>query len=141
MMVDLKHQSATVSSSVTPTALLDVGSRKILVEVAADDASRTRGLSYRDSLDTDRGMYFIFGSSTKQYFWMFQMKFPLDIIFINNDKVVSISSNVPNPKGVLPPAIVSSSGPANQVLEVNAGKAAEWGIKEGSIITLSGPSD
>jgi uncharacterized protein len=141
MMFDMKKQSASVSGIMPPTALLDVGNRQILVEIAGDDASRTRGLSYRDSLDPDRGMYFMFTSSTVQYFWMYQMKFPLDIIFINDERIVSVLSNVPNPKGMLPPTIVNSHVPANRVLEVNAGKAAEWGIKEGSVVGLAGPSD
>lgn len=124
--------------AISSSAILEVEGRQILVELAADDYSITRGLSYRESLDADRGMYFMFSSSSVQYFWMYQMKFPLDIIFIQDDVVVSVSSNVPNPTGLKPPAIVNSKVPANRVLEINAGKAKEWGIKEGSKVGLVG---
>lgn len=136
LMFDLQKQGPEIPGVSTSTAVLDLGDRQIIVDVADTDLARTRGLSYRDSLDQDRGMYFMFASSSVQYFWMFQMRFPLDIIFLNDDTVVSVSSNVPNPKGLMPPAIVNSRVPANRVLEINAGKAAEWGIKEGSKVSL-----
>lgn len=136
-MFDLQKESAKSPSEGLPTAMLDLGDRQVLVEVAETESTRMRGLSYRDSLAEDRGMYFVFASSSVQYFWMFKMNFPLDIIFLNDDTVVSVSSNVPNPKGMAPPAIVNSRVPANHVLELNAGKAAEWGIKEGMKIRLA----
>lgn len=138
LMFDLQKRGVEVSAGELPTAVLDLGDRQVLVEVADNERSRTRGLSYRESMDAERGMYFIFNSSTVQYFWMFQMKFPIDIVFINDDTVVSVSSNVPNPKRMSPPAIVNSRVPANRVLELNAGKAEEWGIKEGSKVKLLG---
>jgi uncharacterized membrane protein (UPF0127 family) len=140
MMLDLKKESVVVNTNMLPLTLLEVGTRQIPVELAEDNESRMRGLSYRDSLDSDRGMYFVFASSSVQYFWMHKMNFPLDIVFINKDKIISISSDVPNPKGMTPPAIVSSRGSADCVLEINAGKAAEWGLKVGDVVKLVGES-
>src|SRR5207248_7739513 len=42
----------------------------VRVEIAADDASRTRGLMYRRSLDPDRGMIFVFPTTEDHTFWM-----------------------------------------------------------------------
>lgn len=136
LMFDMQSKGKLLPDITTSTAMLDLGNRQILVDLAMDDYSRTRGLSGRDSLDADRGMYFAYDTSTIQFFWMFQMKFPLDIVFMKDDEVVFVAQNVPSPTGMMPPAVVNSHKPSNRILEINAGKAEEWGIKEGSKVRL-----
>lgn len=113
------------------STIFQIGDREIFVEVASSWWARIKGLSGREGLDVNHGMLFVFPFVSVQYFWMFGMKFPIDIIFIRNGIVVSVFSNVPYPKGFTLPRVIRSRVPANHVLEVNAGKAAEWGIKEG----------
>ncbi len=69
-------------------------------------------------------------------FWMKDMLFDIDMIFINDNKIVDIAKNMPKPKPWDWPATYSSKNPADMVLEVNAGlsDANNWQI--GDIITL-----
>lgn len=121
--------------------LLKVAGRSILVEVARSPEEVRRGLSFRTSLPPDTGMYFVSPTPEPQRFWMYGMRFPLDIIFIRDGIIVSIAENVPAPKAdsLEVPATVNSNGQADAVLEINAGKAAEWGIKEGMEVSLGPP--
>lgn len=113
------------------------GGRHILVEVARTAEETRRGLSFRPSLPEDEGMYFVFPIAEPQTFWMYGMRFPLDIIFIRDNIVINIEANVPAPKSdVDVPATARSAGQADAVLEINAGKAAEWGIRPGDEITM-----
>jgi hypothetical protein len=98
-----------------------IGDRSILVEVADTRVARIRGLSGRASLDANRGMLFVFSSPAMRSFWMFGMKFSLDIIFLRDGVVVDIAPRVPYPKTFRFPAVVSSRVPADAVLEINAG--------------------
>jgi uncharacterized protein len=120
-----------------PSTLIEINGHQLLVELAADDASRIRGLSYRESLDADRGMLFIFPSANRQNFWMKGMKFPLDIIFIRDHRVVRVASDVPTSTGPIP-TIVSSQQDADQVLEMNAGEAKKLGIEVGTEVKMLG---
>jgi hypothetical protein len=135
LMLNLERKSAGEEKIGLPTGILKVGDREIIVELAMDRSSQTRGLSYRESLDEDRGMLFVFDKPMTQRFWMYGMNFPIDIIFIKDDKVVQVAADVPHPEGVVP-KIVSSSVKADKVLELNAGKAEEWGIRQGVIVKM-----
>src|SRR3989344_5194996 len=65
------------------------------VEIA-DDEERTNGLMFRGQMDRDNGMLFIFDKEDKYDFWMKNMNFPLDILWINEDKkVVYIHKDTP----------------------------------------------
>ncbi len=132
----LRMQTEPRTQSVLPTGLIEANGRSILVELALTPSSRARGLSYRESLDPERGMLFISDTPYTQRFWMRGMNFPLDMIFINGDTVVDVAANVPAPDGGLP-ATITSKDKADKVLEINAGKAEEWGIREGTTISIS----
>ncbi len=128
--------SSDASEIEIPHGIVRVNGRDIPVELALDEVTQERGLSYRDSLPADTGMLFIFGESKNQLFWMHEMHFPLDMVFINGTNVVHVSSDVPPPKSGEFPAIRSSEKPADKVLELNAGKAAAWGIAEGTALQI-----
>lgn len=110
------------------------------VELAQTEAQRVLGLSGRKTLGANNGMLFTFPTSDYPAFWMKNMNFPLDIIFINNDTIVTIKNNIqPAPKGALNQNIptVTSTAPANKVLELNAGTAKKNGFKVGDKVTFS----
>jgi len=112
-----------------------VGSNKILVEVAATNAERTKGLGGRDSLAENEGMLFIFEDPGFYSFWMKDMKFPLDFIWIQGNQVKEIMENIPPPKNsseILP--IYQAGEPVDKVLEVNAGWVKSHDIKVGDKI-------
>lgn len=112
-----------------------VGEVEFDLDVANNAISRARGLSGREPLGENEGMLFIFEKPDIYSFWMKGMKFPLDIIWISEGRVVEISEN-------LPPAIFpdlktySPTQPVNMVLEVNAGTVRSCGIKLGDSLEL-----
>ena len=134
---------STTATRPTPDAVVvRVGDAQVRAEVADDDAERARGLGGRDRLARDAGMYFVL-PSTATRFWMKGMRFPLDIVWIKDGRVVDLDARVPNPRPGTPEArlpIYSSSVPANRVLEVNAGWAGRHGVTVGDEVSLSGAS-
>jgi uncharacterized membrane protein (UPF0127 family) len=116
-----------------PTTTLQINGREITAEVVTSSADLYHGLSGRANLCTDCGMLFVFNDDQNRDFVMRNMKFPLDIIFINQHQIQKIAANLP-PEGNLPNTIYSSDSPADQVLEVNAGYTQRQGIKIGDTV-------
>ncbi len=132
---------ATVTGGFTPASPqpelpvreVSVNGQRLTAEIADDAAERERGLSFRESLDRDRGMLFVYPETVRQRFWMYGMRFPLDLIFIRDGRVVFVAANVPvTTAGV--PTVVWPAVEADQVLEVNAGVAEELGIGVGASV-------
>lgn len=124
--------------SSTPT--LTIGHTVIPVELAIKEVSRIKGLSDRKSLPADSGMLFIFDSSVVRSFWMKDMNFPLDMIWIDNNEIVKIDENIPFPKNKLdPPKVINSEKPVNWVLEVNTGFVSNNSISVGNRVVLNSP--
>jgi uncharacterized membrane protein (UPF0127 family) len=115
---------------------VEVKGQRFYVEIAADDQSRTMGLMFRDELPDDRGMLFLFRREAPRSFWMRNTRIPLDIIYLDRDlRVVSIAADV-KPCRRDPCPSYPSRGPAQFVLELNAGKAAELGLVPGDILMV-----
>jgi uncharacterized membrane protein (UPF0127 family) len=107
---------------------VEINGYKFYIELADTAEKQTQGLSNHQPIKDNEGMLFMFADSLNRNFWMKNMLFPLDIIWINGDKIVNISHNIP-PEGESPVNIYSSEKPANYVLEVNAGSSKRLGIK------------
>lgn len=109
-----------------------VGDFGFTVEVADDDASRAKGLMFREQLAPDDGMLFDFGSEQPVAFWMRNTLIPLDMIFIAADGTVrNVHVNaVPHDETPIP-----SDGKVRFVLEVAGGRALEMGVQPGDTIT------
>lgn len=115
-----------------------VEGKRFVVEIADDDASRARGLMFRDEMADDRGMLFIFPDERPRSFWMKNTRIALDIIYIDrNFEVVSISADTPpcRSRSRRCPSY-PSEGPARYVLEINGGLAAKYGIEPGDPIEV-----
>ncbi|HVT01286.1 MAG TPA: DUF192 domain-containing protein [Patescibacteria group bacterium] len=120
-------------------ATATVNGKTLSLYLAKTEGDRQKGLSGRKDLGTNQGMLFIFDKKGKPGFWMKDMKFPIDIIYINDDTVVYIVSDAPAPSGQTSPlTIYYPDQDANYVLEVNAGKAKDLGITNGTKITFKG---
>lgn len=91
------------------------------VEIVETEDAKRKGLSKRENLGEKEGMLFIFDKPDIRHFWMKDMNFFLDIIWINDDKIVGISENLELDRNSENPIIYSSSLPADKVLEINAG--------------------
>ncbi|MEK7187444.1 MAG: DUF192 domain-containing protein [Patescibacteria group bacterium] len=113
-----------------------IDSATIAVEVADTILSRERGLSGRDGLLKNHGMLFIFPIVTEQGFWMKDMRFPLDMVWIKGDRVVGVTEQVyPEPdKPFWKLPIYKPPEAVDRVLEVTAGTATLHGWKKGSVV-------
>ncbi|OGE79204.1 MAG: hypothetical protein A2751_04390 [Candidatus Doudnabacteria bacterium RIFCSPHIGHO2_01_FULL_46_14] len=98
-----------------------VGNKQIKVEIADTIAKQAQGLSGRDSLCLDCGMLFTYQKPKFQRFTMQGMRFPLDMIFIENGKIVEIREGLRYPENGEEPVIIQSSFESDMVLEVNEG--------------------
>jgi uncharacterized membrane protein (UPF0127 family) len=109
----------------------------VRVEVADTDYTRERGLSGHAPLAADEGMFFIFNTASRNAFWMKEMLFPLDIIWIRENEIVDITTDVPPPTDFSQPLpLYRPMVPADKVLEVQAGFAKEHGLRLGMPVEL-----
>jgi hypothetical protein len=108
---------------------------RVRVEVARTAAQRERGLMYRDHLEGDAGMVFLFDHDEDQSFWMKNTAIPLDMIFITTDLVVAGVAANAEPFTLTPRAC---GKPSRYVLEVNGGFAAKHGIGPGTRVQFEG---
>ena len=98
---------------------------EISVEVADTVEKRSLGLGKRSGLENGWGMLFVFEKRKQHGFWMKDMQFPLDIIWLDNHRIVHILRNVqPAKPGVIPP-VMTPPVAGNFVLEIDAGRAEE----------------
>ncbi len=105
---------------------------KIFAETADNETELTKGLSGREKIPEDRGMLFIFPQEGILTFWMKDMKFPLDMIFLDSQFViVDINENAQPCKTIQNCKIYFSKKPAKYVLEVNAGIVKKNNLKTG----------
>ncbi|MEX0916501.1 MAG: DUF192 domain-containing protein [Candidatus Spechtbacterales bacterium] len=111
---------------------LSLAGTTLNVEVADDAIERAQGLSGRASLQPNTGMLFLFGEPVLASFWMKDMNFALDILWIRDGVVVDITQNIPAPTGDELPTYQPNE-PVDMVLEVNAGWVAEHGGKNALI--------
>jgi len=104
---------------------------EISVEVADTVEKRSLGLGKRSGLENGWGMLFVFEKRKQHGFWMKDMQFPLDIIWLENHRIVHILRNVqPAKSGVIPPVMKPPVG-VNFVLEIDAGRADELKLQVG----------
>ncbi|GAB3341838.1 DUF192 domain-containing protein [Marilutibacter aestuarii] len=111
---------------------VEIAGTRYVVEVADDDAERSRGLMFRDEMPADHGMLFIHESEAMQAYWMKNTRIALDILYFDDERrLVSQQRDVPpcSLGNGCPP--YPSSAPARYVLELNAGQAARLGLQDG----------
>lgn len=131
------HAPAKAVAAVHPVSGLKViplsvatasGVHRFKVEVAATFEEQEKGLMFRAAMGADEGMIFPMDPPRRTAFWMRNTVIGLDIIFIGADhRVLNVAANaVPYDETPLP-----SAGNAAGVLELNAGRAAQIGLKPG----------
>lgn len=108
-----------------------------VVRIADSDFERSRGLMNVAQLDDAEGMLFVFKKTDVYPFWMKNTLIPLDIIWINEDKVVYISHDA-NPCTQEECPKIDPGTQANYVLELNGGIAERLGIKVQDNAVFSG---
>lgn len=106
---------------------LVIGDAKLKILLADSEEERVLGLSDKDHLDNDQGMLFMFGENGNHGIWMKDMKFSIDIIWLDSKfQVVDYISDVA-PESY--PNVFKPKKPAKYVLEVNSGFIKANGIK------------
>jgi len=128
-VISLWHKLIKFWDAVRGLTSIKISSTSLQVEVADTEAKRSLGLSGRAMMDENTGMWFKFEIPGIYPFWMKDMKFPLDFIWIRGGKIVEIDKNI----GI--PAVIIPKGKVDQVIEVNAGWVDKYDIKEGDILT------
>ncbi len=116
-------------------AALRYGTTTLFLQVADDDTERALGLGQRDSLGEGiDGMFFIFSGPSQDGIWMKDMRFAIDIIWLDQDlKIVDIAKRVsPNTY----PKTFTPRTPANYVVELAAGRSDELGLKINNAFAL-----
>lgn len=121
-------------TSITPTRTITIEGKSLRVAVADTDVLRAQGLSGSSPLVEGEGMLFVFTEDGIYSFWMKDMRYAIDILWLDAEgSVVHIEKNIA-PETY--PAIFTSHSPARYVLEVRAGYADQHDIQIGSRATL-----
>ncbi len=105
--------------------------KQIDIEIADNTYERETGLMYRESMEDEQGMLFIYENEAPRAFYMKNTYIALDIIYFASDSTaVSFQKNAqPQDETSLP-----SEAPAQFILEINAGLADDWNIEVGDKI-------
>ncbi|MBD3328271.1 DUF192 domain-containing protein [Candidatus Peregrinibacteria bacterium] len=108
-----------------------------IVEIADTIEKRQEGLMFREELDQNYGMWFVFDKEQELSFWMKNTLIPLDMIFVNDEfYVVDIVKNA-QPCKSDPCSSYPADRPARYVLEINAGLSDLMGIEEGDEVEVT----
>ena len=134
--------TSTVQKPAEDAPIVRIGGTTYTVDLAVLSEERQQGLSGRESLAENEGMLFVFEEEGQLNFWMKEMRFPLDIIWIDAQcRLLDVSADVPTP----PPNArnediprAPSPSPARYVLEVGAGEAARNGLEAGDLVEFEG---
>jgi uncharacterized membrane protein (UPF0127 family) len=119
--------------TVNPTKVR-INGQEIFVEIADSPNERAKGLMFREKLDEDKGMLFIFENEDHRSFWMKNTYIPLDILWIDSkEKIVHIEKEVPPCETEKCPPYTSDAK-AKYVLEVNSGWAEKNNVKIGDAV-------
>jgi uncharacterized membrane protein (UPF0127 family) len=117
------------------TVIVSVNGIDLVADVAATNEQRAKGLSVKDSLPEYEAMLFVFETAQEHSFWMKNMKFPIDIIWLDSDKAVVHIEHYLQPCSL--DVFCPSYKPNNNalyVLETVAGFAQKHDIVEGTRI-------
>lgn len=108
-------------------------------EVADTPLLRAQGLSDRDDLPEGRGMLFVYEYSAPRSFWMYNVSFGLDIIFIDDSGIILNVESASPGVGIMVNDLPHyySNGDTRYVLEINRGVSAEAGIRAGTVVDFS----
>ncbi len=112
------------------------GGQKIRAEVMMHPTDMIRGMMFRDSLAPDRGMLFIHAEPGFFPYWMYQVKIPLDIIWLDSSRaIVEISANTPPCRSEAKDCPnYGGRQRAQYVLELAGGMADKYGLRAGDRI-------
>lgn len=118
------------------TVRVMVGGASVVADIARSEAKKALGLSHRDPLKEGEGMLFIFDEPSTLSFWNKDMRFPIDVLWLENGAVSGVSENLPLFTEGSAPVIITSPSPARAVLEVPEGFVKKYGITSNNPIII-----
>jgi len=113
--------------------------KTVIAETMVNNVDQMRGMMFRDSLAKDRGMLFINPKEENVPYWMYQVRIPLDIIWMDHQRrIVEISANTPACTSKSSRDCPSYGGheKARYVLELAGGGTAMYGLKVGDALSF-----
>ncbi len=117
---------------------IKIGEQYIVADTAKTEAERNKGLGGRDSIGVNEGMYFIFDTPGLYGFWMKDMRFPIDLVWISGGKIVGFEENMQPPADVntLDSGLKNYLPPENidRVLELHVGRVALLKARVGEMV-------
>jgi len=130
--------AAVELNSPLPTGTLLISGRVTLtVELARTSAEQVRGLSGRPGLKPAHGMLFVYDRPQPVSIWMKDMRFPLDILWVQAGRIVKIEKHAAPLAPAGPARIYTAT--ADLVLEVTAGFTDQHRIRVGDIVQATLP--
>lgn len=115
-------------------ASFTVGQQQVLLEVARTPAQQSVGLMYRTGLNPNRGMLFPYAPPRFVNFWMKNVPFGLDLVFMRNGVIQGITAAAPCRRDPCP--LYPSPGLVDQVVELAAGRAEALGLRPGRSLEI-----
>ena len=113
---------------------VSLGGTKISVELALTNEDKAKGLSGRETLAEDTGMLFVFDYPSIHPFWMKDMNFPIDMIWIDENGIIVYIEHGARPESF--PELFGSNIESKYVLEVVAGFSKKHQLKTGDKVTF-----
>jgi uncharacterized protein len=138
--VALYQFSNRQNSQIQSQGKVTIGDYSFDVEVAKDPKAQQIGLTKYTSMKDNQGMLFVFDKPDFHSFWMKNMKFPLDIIYIDGDTIVFIVENA-QPADIEEenPTIYKPEAAADKVLEIQKGLVIKYNFKKGDKVKIEIP--
>ncbi|MFH1564975.1 MAG: DUF192 domain-containing protein [bacterium] len=116
-------------------AEIKINNTTITADVVETPEEQIQGLSGREKLGENEGMLFVYFDKEIRTFWMKDMLFPIDIIWIADNKIIDISENLLIPENGNIKRATSKEG-INYVLEVNAEFVKDNDLKVGDEVQI-----
>ena len=116
------------------TSKVQIGSETFHLEVADTDAARVQGLSERDGLAPNSGMLFVFNVDGNWRMVMRQMRFPIDIAWLDANKKIIHIKHTATPAEY--PKEYKADSPTRYVIEVPSGTFMRLNVQEGDSISF-----
>lgn len=114
-----------------PVHQLSISGHTVLAEVAHTDANRSQGLMFRQSMDENNGMLFVFSETGRHSMWMMNTDIPLSVAFLDEKgTILNIADMMPRTT-----TAHRSAGPSKYAVEMNLGWFAARNIKPGARVT------
>lgn len=113
---------------------LVMGGKTYIVDVSDTSYTQSRGYSGREPISSNEGMIFVFDKVDKHGFWMKDMKFAIDIVWMDENYVINHIEKSVTPETY--PKVFVPNEPAKYVLEVSAGEVGKLGVKIGDRVNF-----